>query len=264
MLIKQDKEANLLSASEKIHEAAQNGAGIVMLPEMFCCPYSNRYFSEYSEKVGENIYSAMQRSAAENKVTLIAGSFPEREGTNIYNSSFVFDKSGKQLARHRKMHLFDIDVEGGQSFNESKTFSAGNEVTVFDCDEGRFGLCICFDVRFPELSRCMMLKGAQAVFVPAAFNITTGPAHWELVFRQRAVDNQLFTAACSPARDEKGAYVAYGNSMICSPWGDVLARADEKETILYGDIDLGLNASIRRQLPLISARRTDIYVVEEK
>lgn len=110
----------------------------------------------------------------------------------------------------------------------------------------------------------MMLKGAQAVFVPAAFNITTGPAHWELVFRQRAVDNQLFTAACSPARDEKGAYVAYGNSMICSPWGDVLARADEKETILYGDIDLGLNASIRRQLPLISARRTDIYVVEEK
>ena len=126
------------------------------------------------------------------------------------------------------------------------------------------GLCICFDLRFEELARCMCLRGAKVIFVPAAFNMTTGPAHWELLFRQRAVDNQCFTVGVSPARDESGSYVAYGNSLVSDPWGRLLCRADGQETTLYADIDLTMLESIREQLPILSARRTDLYEVREK
>ncbi len=258
-----DKTRDVQNAAARVKEAKQNGAQLVMLPEMFCCPYTNRCFTPYAEPANGFIYTAMREAAAKNGVVLVAGTFPERESERVYNTAFVFDENGAQLARHRKMHLFDIDVKGGQSFRESATFTAGDTVTVFDTSLGRFGVCVCFDMRFPELSRCMTLDGAQAILVPAAFNMTTGPAHWEVMFRQRAVDNQLFTLGCSPARDEEGEYVAYGNSIVCSPWGTVLSRADAGETILYADIDLNENASVRAQLPLLSARRTDVYEIKE-
>lgn len=263
MSVKGNKLENLRRAKEKITEAARAGAQLVMLPEMFCCPYSNDYFTGFAEKKDETIYTMLQSAAAEDHVLLIGGSFPEKEGNRIYNTCFVFDERGEQIARHRKIHLFDINVKGGQYFKESDTFTAGDDVTVFECGYGKFGVGICFDIRFPELFRCMMLKGAQAIFVPAAFNMTTGPAHWELAFRQRAVDNQLFMAGCSPAKDENGVYVAYGNSIVTSPWGTVLARAGGEETILYAQIELSDNESIREQLPLLSARRTDVYMVTE-
>lgn len=262
-LVGGDKERDVQNAAARVAEAAKNGARLVMLPEMFCCPYTNRCFTAYAEPAGGFVYKTMQKAAADNGVVLVAGTFPEREGEKVYNTAFVFDENGAQLARHRKIHLFDIDVKGGQSFRESATFTAGDTVTVFDSVIGRFGVCVCFDMRFPELSRCMTLDGAQAILVPAAFNMTTGPAHWETMFRQRAVDNQLFTLGCSPARDEAGEYVAYGNSIVCSPWGTVIARADAEETILYADIDLNENASVRAQLPLLSARRTDVYELKE-
>ena len=254
-----DKKKNVENAAASVEAAAANGADMAMLPEMFCCPYTNDCFGKYAESAGGYIYSTMQESAKANDIVLIAGSMPEKDGDLIYNTAFVFDEEGKEIARHRKAHLFDIDVKGGQFFKESQTFTAGNEVTVFDCGLGRFGLCICFDMRFPALARRMTLLGAQAILTPAAFNMTTGPAHWELMFRQRAVDNQLFTMGCSPARDEKGVYVAYGNSIVCSPWGSVVARAGAEETILYADIDLEENEAVREQLPLLSARRTDLY-----
>ena len=197
--------------------------------------------------------------ARETGLWLVAGSMPEADGERIYNTSFVFDPAGRQAAFHRKMHLFDIDVKGGQRFMESETFTAGDSVTVFDTPFGKLGLCICFDLRFPELARCMALAGARAIVTPAAFNMTTGPAHWELLFRQRAVDNQLFTLGVAPARDEQGPYVSYGNTILCSPWGEVLARAGSAPALLLADVDLDQNESIRAQLPLLSARRTDVY-----
>jgi len=188
---------------------------------------------------------------------------PEAEKGKLYNTCFVFNEKGEPIAKHRKMHLFDIDVEGGQRFKESDTFTAGNSVTVFDCRLGRFGVMVCFDIRFVELSRLMALDGAEAIFVPAAFNMTTGPAHWELSFRQRAVDNQLFMAGCAPARDEKGSYVSYGHSIVTDPWGTVIAEADEKEQILYADLDMNDVSRIRSQLPILSARRTDVYSISK-
>ena len=190
---------------------------------------------------------------------MVGGSLPELDGDKVYNTSYVFDPTGRCVARHRKMHLFDIDVAGGQRFRESDTLSAGNEITVFDTPWGKMGLCICFDIRFPELFRRMALKGAEAIFVPAAFNMTTGPMHWELSFRMRAVDNQLFTVGAAPARNEQGCYVSYAHSIACSPWGEILSRAGTGQETLLVDVDFSENERVRSQLPLLSARRADIY-----
>lgn len=254
-----NKTENLQTARSYLARAAQAGAEIAVLPEMFCCPYTNASFVQNAEEAGGQVWTAMSQAALENGLWLVAGSMPERAGEKLYNTAFVFDPRGNQIAFHRKAHLFDIDVRGGQRFRESETFSAGDRITVFDTPFGRLGLCICFDMRFPELSRAMTLAGAGAILAPAAFNMTTGPAHWELLFRQRAVDNQLFTVGVAPARDENGPYVSYGNSIACSPWGDVLCRAGGEPALLMADLDLNQNESIRAQLPLLSARRTDLY-----
>ena len=196
-------------------------------------------------------------------VTLVGGSFPEEEDGKLYNASFVFARDGSQRARHCKAHLFDIDVEGGQHFHESEVFTPGDSITTFRTAGHTFGLAVCFDIRFPELFRAMALKGAEAVFVPASFNMTTGPMHWELSFRMRAVDNQLFTIGASPAQDKYGVYHAYGHSIVCDPWGKVLVDAGENESVTLVDIDLSENERVRQQLPLLSARRPSLYGMKE-
>lgn len=263
MPVTDDKLINLETAHRKIREAAAQGADFAVLPEMFCCPYRNDCFAVYGEPEGGPVQTALSALAAELGIYLIGGSLPELTDGRIYNTSYVYDRQGQLLAKHRKAHLFDIDVEGGQRFMESDTLSPGNAVTTFETEFGTMGLCICFDLRFEELARCMCLRGAKAIFVPAAFNMTTGPAHWELLFRQRAVDNQCFTVGVSPARDETASYVAYGNSIAVDPWGNVLCRADGEETTLLAELDLSRMEAIRRQLPILSARRTDLYEVKE-
>ena len=260
MHVSQNKDENVEIACQKVSDAAKAGVNLIVLPEMFNCPYSNRYFRSFAEPEGEYTWQAMSTCARKNGVILVAGSIPEIDEQGlVYNTGFVFDRDGSEIAKHRKVHLFDIDVVGGQRFFESETFSPGSEVTVFDTPFVPLGLCICFDLRFPELARLMTLKGAQVIIVPGAFNMTTGPAHWEIMFRQRAVDNQLFTVGVAPARDEEGEYVSYGNSIICSPWGDVLYRADAEEATIIAELDLSLNDRIRAQLPLLSALRDDVY-----
>ena len=254
-----DKAKNLRHAREQVRIAAQKGAELVILPEMFCCPYSTAYFAEYGEPAGGTIWQELSALALENQVCLVGGSFPEREGEKLYNACFVFGPDGHQLARHRKMHLFDVEFDGGQHFRESDTFTPGDDVTTFVYKGMTFGLCICFDMRFPELSRLMALQGAQAVIVPAAFNMTTGPLHWETMFRQRATDDQCYTVGVAPARDEQGVYVSYANSLVCDPMGRVLTRAEAEPCILYAQLDPKEVDSARRQLPLLSARRTDLY-----
>ena len=258
-----DLKTNLDTAAAYVKEAAAKGADIVCLPEMFACPYQNEAFVRYREPAGGTTWQALSAMAKENGVFLVGGSFPEEEEGRIYNTCFVFDRNGAQIARHRKMHLFDIDVKGGQRFKESDTFTAGSDVTVFDTEFGRFGVQICFDIRFPELGRLLSLKGAKGVFIPAAFNMTTGPAHWELNFRARALDNQAFYFGCSPSRDVTAGYVAYGHSIAVDPWARVIDQLDEKAGILLTEVDLAMVDSIREQLPLLSARRTDLYTMEE-
>ena len=254
-----DKEESRQTVRRYVTEAASNGADVIALPEMWDCPYSNDYFREYAETSDGETVKFMSDLAAELGVYLIGGSISEIDDDKVYNTAFCFDREGRMIGRHRKTHLFDIDVEGGIRFMESDTLTAGDSATVIDTEFGKIGVAICYDVRFPELFRRMTLDGARMVILPAAFNMTTGPAHWDITMRARALDNQIFFAANSPARDEEGIYVAYGNSCIVSPWGDFIAHADEKECILYADIDFDYEDSIRNQLPLLKHRRPELY-----
>lgn len=260
MQVTNSPERNLSEAVRWTREMARRGADLVLLPEMFLCPYDNSWFRRCAQPEQGGVWRALGETAAAEGVYLAAGSFPEEDGQGrLFNTGYVFDREGRTLARHRKMHLFDIQVAGGQSFRESDTLSAGNTYTVFETEFGIMGLCICFDIRFPELFSLMVQAGARVILVPAAFNMTTGPAHWDLVFRQRAVDGQCFTAGAAPARDPSAAYVSYGHSLAVSPWGDHVARFGSGEQAEVVDLDLRRVEEIREQLPLLSARRGELY-----
>jgi len=265
MAVGRDKAENIERAREKISGAASAGAELAILPEMFCCPYSGKYFRDFSEEDGPggSAQAALSAAASENGIVVVGGSIPERSGDTLYNTSYVYGVSGERLAKHRKAHMFDVDVKGKITFAESDYFSAGDKITTFETSFGVVGLCVCFDFRFQEIARMMALRGAFIIVVPAAFNMTTGPAHWETMFRQRAVDNQIFTVGAAPARDESGEYVSYGNSIAVDPWGEVIARCGGGECTLIFDVDAGLVGEIRSRLPIIGARRTDMYEVRE-
>lgn len=257
-----DLRRNHAVMRDMVRQAAERGCEIVCLPEMWVCPYENAAFVSYAERRGGETWKVLCETAAACGVYLIGGSIPEQENNHIYNTCFVFSPLGEQIARHRKVHLFDIDVPGGQRFMESDTFTPGNSFTVFDTPFGKIGVAICFDIRFAEQFRIMALMGAKAVFVPGAFNLTTGPAHWQLSFRMRAVDNQCFLLGCAPARDMSASYHSYGHSLVCDPWGNVLEELDEKPGLLVKEIDLSYADAIRGQIPILNNRRTDLYRLE--
>lgn len=151
MKIVDSKEDNLNKAEKMIKEAADRGANLIVLPEMFNCPYDTSVFSDYAEEQGGRSWSLLSRVARENNIYLVGGSIPELDEDKIYNTSFVFNNEGNQIAKHRKIHLFDIDVVGGQKFKESDTLTAGDDLTIFDTPFGKMAVIICYDLRFPEL-----------------------------------------------------------------------------------------------------------------
>lgn len=177
----------------------------------------------------------------------------------MYNTCTVYDTEGNLIAKHRKVHLFDIDVPGKITFQESKTLSPGNSLTQFETDYGKIGVGICYDLRFPEMAMIAARQGCIAMIYPGAFNLTTGPLHWELLQRARALDNQFFVATCSPARDMTANYHAWGHSTIVDPSGQILATTEHEETIIYADIDLKQIETIRKSIPVPSQRRFDLY-----
>lgn len=260
--VSEDRQKNFRAMQEMVRQAAGEGCQFAVLPEMWNCPYANEMFPRYAEPEGGETWRLLRDTARECGLYLVAGTVPEQDGSAIYNTCYVFDPTGAQIAKHRKVHLFDIDVPGGQCFMESDTFTPGKDYTVFDTPFGRMGVAICFDIRFAELFRILALEGAKLIFVPGAFNMTTGPAHWSLSFRMRALDNQCFMAGCAPARDISASYVAYGHSMVCDPWGDVVAETDEKPGLLTAEIDLAMADAIRSQIPILKNRRTDLYQLQ--
>ena len=264
MKVHNDKEENLLRAANLIKKISSEKPDIVILPEMFSCPYITSNFPIYAEEEGDYSYNFLSNIAKENNIYLVAGSIPEIDNNKIYNTSYVFNRYGEKIGKHRKVHLFDIDIKGKQTFKESDTLNAGDEVTVFDTEFGKIGLCICYDFRFPELTRLMVNKGAKAIIVPASFNMTTGPAHWHVMFRSRAIDNQVYTIGCSPARDYNSSYISYGHSLIVSPFGEILYELDDKEDMITYSIDLDYVDKVREELPLLYHRRNDLYKLIEK
>ncbi|MEW5762382.1 MAG: carbon-nitrogen hydrolase family protein [Bacillota bacterium] len=257
--VREGKEGNLNRAREMVLQAARNGAAVVALPEMFNCPYEEEAFAAYAEVYPAGpTFTMLAAAAAEARVYLFGGSLPEKDGERLFNTCFVYDPGGNLLARHRKVHLFDVALDT-LTFRESDTFTAGDTPTVVRTPFGKIGVAVCYDLRFPELARLMVDRGAEIFIIPAAFNTVTGPAHWELLLRARAVDNQVFVAGAAPAAGRLRRYETYGHSAVVDPWGAVVARAGAGETILYADLDLRLVHDVRRKLPLLANRRPEVY-----
>ena len=259
-----DKMENVRTVKTYLEKIKDENPDFVILPEMFCCPYQTENFPIYAEKEGGPVWQQLSGYAKQYGIYLIGGSMPEKDAEgNVYNTSYIFDREGKQIGKHRKVHLFDIDVKGGQTFKESDTLTAGDSDTVFDTEFGKIGVMLCFDIRFPELSRMMVNDGAKVIFVPAAFNMTTGPAHWELSFRTRALDNQIYMVGCAPARDVSAGYISWGHSIVTDPWGRVIDMLDEKKGILLAELDMDYEEQVREELPLLKNRRKDIYQLSQ-
>ena len=259
-----DKMENVRTVKTYLEKIKDENPDFVILPEMFCCPYQTENFPIYAEKEGGPVWQQLSGYAKQYGIYLIGGSMPEKDAEgNVYNTSYIFDREGKQIGKHRKVHLFDIDVKGGQTFKESDTLTAGDSDTVFDTEFGKIGVMLCFDIRFPELSRMMVNDGAKVIFVPAAFNMTTGPAHWELSFRTRALDNQIYMVGCAPARDITAGYISWGHSIVTDPWGRVIDMLDEKKGILLAELDMDYEEQVREELPLLKSRRKDMYKLEK-
>ena len=262
MTVSADKQANLAAVEDHLRRLEPEAADLVVLPEMFICPYQADLFPAYAEREGGASWRFLAGLAARHQVYLAAGSVPEQDEENrIYNTAYVFDRQGRQIVKHRKMHLFDVAIAGGQHFKESDTLAPGSQATVFPTEFGPVGLCICYDIRFPELARLMVDRGVRAIVVPGAFNMTTGPAHWELLFRSRALDNQVFLIGAAPARDMSASYTSWGHSIIAGPWGQVLGQLDERPGCLVRELDLAQVDQVRAELPLLAHRRRDLYEV---
>ncbi len=260
MQVASDKEKNFQKAAKMLCREDVRSADLVVLPEMFACPYDTACFPAYAEEEGGASWQRCAQLAQDAQVYLLAGSMPEKDAAGrYYNTAYFFDRTGRQIGKHRKMHLFDIDIEGGQHFRESDVLTAGDQVTVAETEFGKIGICICYDIRFPALFELMSEQGVRIILIPASFNLTTGPAHWELLFRSRAVDYQMYLVGVSTARDASASYQSWGHSIITDPWGEVVLQMDEKEQVTVISLDLTMVEKIRRELPLLSHRRRELY-----
>ena len=271
MNVVDNKDENIKKAIEMIKESKKQGADLAILPEMFNCPYENEKFIKYGETLEDSrTLKSISETANEENIYVLAGSVPElvlndsSNENNLYNTSVFFDNEGKILGKHRKVHLFDIDVKDKIYFKESDTLSAGEDFTIIKTPFASIGIGICYDIRFIELSRILALNGAEILIFPGAFNLTTGPAHWELLFRSRALDNQVYAIGVAPALDKEASYNSYGHSIIVSPWGEVIEELDYDEELKIVELDLDLIKQVREEIPVLKNRRTDLYDINEK
>ncbi|GAB1602057.1 omega-amidase NIT2-like isoform X2 [Argonauta hians] len=256
------KGDNLRNAALKIAEAAKK-ADVVVLPECFNSPYGTGYFKEYSEVIPGPSTEMLSKAAKDNKVFVVGGSLPESNEGHLYNTCPIFNPSGEMIAQHKKVHLFDIDIPGKITFQESKILKPGDTLTTFDTPFCKIGVGICYDIRFAEMAQIYAKRGCKLLLYPGAFNMTTGPAHWELLQRGRALDNQLYVATASPARCQSASYHAWGHSTVVSPWGEVVSTTDHGEDIVYADLDMDYVEEVRTQIPLRNQKRKDLYEISD-
>jgi len=257
MLASPDKDSNLQEAETKIREAAGRGARVVALPEVFNWRGDKKDEERYAEPIPGPSAELMARLAQELSIYLLAGSLLEEipGSAKAYNTSLFFDPKGNTIARYRKIHLFDVDIERGVSTMESETRQPGEEIVVAETEFCTMGLTICYDLRFPELYRALTARGAQVIFLPSAFTALTGEAHWEPLLRARAIENQVYIVAPDQAGKNPKSFATYGNSMIVDPWGKVLARASDLPAVIFAEIDLDYLAKVRRELPALAHRK---------
>lgn len=240
------KEENLEKARLFIERSKLSGADIVVLPEMFNCPYAKDDVNINAEEGHGTSYEFLKE--ASKGIILIGGSIPEKSGAHIYNTTFAFE-DGKELGRYRKINLFDVEYDG-LIFHESDFITPGNEIVAIKTKFGIIGLAICFDLRFPDIFQKLEKENPFLYVVPAAFNNISGPAHYQLLGRSRGLDTQSYLVLCSPAANKNAKYSPYGHSMVIDPWGKVLNELDDLEGICIQKINIEYVNEIRSKLPI--------------
>lgn len=249
---------NLSRAGRYVAEAAGQGARLIVLPEHFARMAREGTGRLPGERVGEGPATSFSREAARrNGVFLAAGSVPlwAGEAERVTNSLLVWAPDGSLAARYDKMHLFDVTLAGDAVYRESRTVQPGSRVVTVDVEGWRIGLSICYDLRFPELYRALSAVGTHAFVVPAAFTVPTGRAHWELLARARAVENQAWLVASAQWGMHAVDRESWGRSQVVDPWGDVVARRDEGEGVVLATLDAERLAEVRSAIPALDNRR---------
>ena len=252
-----DRAANVARATVLVREAAARGARLVVLPEVFAWRGARADEAAAAEPVPGPTTEALGALARTLGIHLCAGSLLERVPgeDRTYNTSCLFDARGELLARYRKIHLFDVDLPGRVSVRESATRAPGSDVVAVPTELGVLGLSVCYDLRFPELYRRLARAGAEVLLVPAAFTFPTGAAHWEVLCRARAVENQCYLVAPDQTGTSPHGFADFGDSLIVDPWGRVLARAGDGDAIVTAEIDRAYLARVRRELPCLTHAR---------
>jgi len=252
-----DKKGNLVVVDRLVEKAVEDGASLVVLPEVFNWRGPRKEEAAAAESIPGPTTDHCSRLAREHGIQLIAGSILESgapEG-KLYNTSCAFSPDGRLVARYRKIHLFDVHIPGRVCVRESDTRAHGDEPVVVPTELAPIGLSICYDVRFPELYRRLVRRGATVVTVPAAFTADTGRAHWEVLLRSRAIENQVYVLAANQFGRNPHGFEDYGHTMAIGPWGEVLGCAPTGETVVGVTIDLDHLAKVRRQLPCLDHAR---------
>jgi predicted amidohydrolase len=260
---REDRRANLAAARAALAEAAARGADLAVLPELvdYMGPGAG---APKPEPVDGEFGTFMAAAARELGMWVHAGSFREErvgevdggpDEAHAYNTSLVFDRTGELAATYRKIHLYDVEIPGRVSYQESSAVAAGSELVTVDVEGVRVGLSICYDLRFPELYRGLAVAGAQVLVVPAAFMAHTGRDHWEVLLRARAIEDQCWVVAAGQIGPHEPGRTTYGRSMVVDPWGTVVAQAPDTVGVTVADVDLGRLATIRQELPSLANRR---------
>lgn len=223
----------------------------IVFPEMFTTPYEMNFLKNNQQSSSGEVIQFLQRTARKYQAYIIGGSIPENDQEKLYNTCFVLNRQGLTISKYRKIHLFSVIYPDGTKFDEAHTLSKGSKPITFETEFGTMGLMICFDIRFPLLSRKLRNWGSKILFIPAAFNTYTGPLHWHTTFKARAIDNQLFVIGASPARESYGEYEPYGHSLVVDPLGQIINELDENEGYLIVDIDLENVEKARKTIPIV-------------
>jgi len=251
-----DKAANLDKAEAFIAGAARQGAQLIVLPEVFLWRGPREGEGAAAETIPGPSTSRLGGLAQQLGIHLLAGSILEQsDNDRVFNTSVLFDPQGRIVASYRKLHLFDVDIAGHVTIRESDTRRPGNGVVTASTELGVIGMTICYDLRFPELYRQLTYAGAEIITVPSAFTFPTGAAHWEILLRARAIENQVYLIAPDQIGKSPSGVVDFGNSMIVDPWGTPLARAADREMFILAEIDRDYQECVRRQLPCLTHRK---------
>jgi deaminated glutathione amidase len=256
-----DVMANRSAADRHTRAAAAEGAELIVLPEKWTAIGSDQQVRAAAEPLDGPTVAWAGALARELGVELVAGSFVETlEGTDkLANTSVHVDRRGELRAVYRKLHMFDVEVDG-RAYRESDLEQAGSEIVLSHTEEGvELGMSICYDLRFPELYRILAVRGARVLTVPAAFTLATTRDHWETLLRARAIENQAFVVAANQIGEHPAGMRSGGRSMIVDPWGLVLAQAPDEPTHIVAELDLERQREIRSSLPALANRREDAY-----